>query len=119
MIEYYLDRPYGSPPCWELVTEFYDRELDLPVDRYAVVNGSLREAAELFTLRLTSDAHGFVRLTEPADDCIVLMGRRDRVHHAGVFTGGRVLHALDSGTYYEPLEQIADRFGIVEFWGRQ
>lgn len=117
MIDYYLDRHYSSPPCWDLVTEYCQRELGLPVDRYAVINGSLREAAQLFALRLTGDAHGFVRFTEPTDGAIVLMGR-NAVHHAGIYVGGSVLHALDSGTYYEPLPQIQDRFPLIEFWGR-
>lgn len=118
--DYYLDRQYSEPPCWELVVEFYAREFGHPVDRYAVVNGGLREAARLFSVRLINDAHGFVRRSEPQEGDIVLLGASAKtgIHHAGVYVGGKVMHALPSGNFLEELGAIGGRYTQVEFWGR-
>lgn len=118
-MEKYLDRQYGSPPCWELVADYYATEYGIGVDRYAVVTGSLREAAREFSYQLTRDAHGFVRLESPQDGCIVLLGgRRLGLHHAGIHSGGKLLHALGPSVLIEDLGAVTDRFALVEFWGK-
>jgi hypothetical protein len=33
-----------------------------------------------------------------------------------VLVGGRLLHALDSGVYYEELNVVADQYALVEYW---
>lgn len=117
----YLDRVYGQPPCWELVADVYATEYGSDVGRYAVVTGAIREAAQKFALHIATDPHGFIRLEEPAEGCVVLLGSpRAGLHHAGVYTDGQVLHALRAGQppLREPLESVADRYKLIEFWGR-
>lgn len=115
----YLDRSYGQPPCWELVVDVYLTEFDSDVGRYAVVTDSIREAAQKFALHLATDPHGFTRLTEPVEGCVVLLGSpRAGLHHAGVYSEGKLLHALRESIMLEPLESVADRYKLIEYWGR-
>lgn len=115
----YLDRTYGQPPCWELVADVYATEYASEVGRYAVATGTIREAAQKFALHIATDPHGFIRLGEPAEGCVVLLGSsRAGLHHAGVYTGGKLLHALRESVLLEPLESVADRYKLIEFWGR-
>lgn len=115
----YLDRTYGQPPCWELVADVYANEYASDVGRYAVVTGTIREAAQKFALHIATDPHGFIRLEEPAEGCVVLLGSpRAGLHHAGVYTDGKLLHALRESVFLEPLESVTDRYKLIEFWGR-
>ena len=115
----YLDRTYGQPPCWELVADVYANEYASDVGRYAVVTGTIREAAQKFALHVATDPHGFIRLEEPQEGCVVLLGSpRAGLHHAGVYTDGKLLHALRESVFLEPLESVADRYKLIEFWGR-
>lgn len=115
----YLDRVYGQPPCWELVADVYATEYGSDVGRYAVITGTIREAAQKFALHIATDPHGFIRLTEPTEGCVVLLGSpRAGLHHAGVYTDGKLLHALRESVFLEPLESVADRYKLIEYWGR-
>lgn len=117
----YLDRVYGQPPCWELVADVYATEYGSDVGRYAVITGTIREAAQKFALHIATDPHGFLRMERPNEGCVVLLGSpRAGLHHAGVYTGGKLLHALRRGQppFLEPLESVTDRYKLVEFWGR-
>lgn len=115
----YLDRVYGYPPCWELVADVYQTEFSSPVDRYALITGTIREAAQKFAYHLAKDPHGFIRLEAPVEGCVVLLGSpRAGLHHAGVYTEGKLLHALRDSVFLEPLESVADRYKLIEYWGR-
>ena len=115
----YLSRTYNQPPCWELVADVYQSEFGANVGRYAVVTGTIREAAQKFALHIAADPHGFIRLEAPAEGCVVLLGSvRAGLHHAGVYTDGKLLHALRESVFLEPLESVADRHKLIEFWGR-
>lgn len=115
----YLDRVYGQPPCWQLVADVYRTEFDQTVGEYAVVTGTIREAAQKFALHLATDPHGFTRITDPREACIVLLGSpRAGLHHAGVFTAGKLLHAMRDAVMLEPLESVRDRYKLIEFWSR-
>jgi hypothetical protein len=35
-----------------------------------------------------------------------------------VYTGGKVLHMLASGGYFEELSVIRDQYALVEFWAK-
>lgn len=95
-------------------------EFSSDIGRYAVITGSIREAAQKFALNIATDPKGFTRLIDPVEGCIVLMGSpRAGLHHAGVYTDGKVLHALRESIFLEPLESVADYYKIIEFWGRQ
>ena len=80
----YLDRTYGQPPCWELVADVYATEYASEVGRYAVVTGTIREAAQKFALHIATDPHGFIRLEEPVEGCVVLLG--SPLVHAALLT---------------------------------
>ena len=115
----YLGRTYGQPPCWELVADVYATEYSSGVGRYAVTTGTIREAAQKFALHIATDPHGFTRLASPSEGCVVLLGSpRAGLHHAGVYTDGKLLHALRESVFLEPLESVADRYKLIEFWGR-
>lgn len=116
----YLGRQYDSPPCWQLVTDVYRTELGLPVTAYKTVTTSIRDIAAAFRVALHKSPEGFQQTAEPADLCVVLMGRRPKlgITHCGIYWHGSVLHALDSGVYLQDLASIRDEFPRVEFWSR-
>lgn len=116
----YLAKTYGPQPCFELVADVYQTELNaIPVD-YKTVKRSIREMASAFRLAIHKSAHGFVEIVEPVDMAIVLLGKNDRIgiHHCGVYYDGKVLHAQSGATLYEELSVIRDSFEVVEFWAK-
>lgn len=116
----YLARQYDTPPCWQLVADVYTSELALPVTDYKTINTSIRAIASAFRIALHKSPEGFAQIAEPADYCIVLMGKTAAMglHHCGVFYQGKVLHALDAGNRYEEMSVIRDAYGVIEFWAR-
>jgi hypothetical protein len=119
-IAHYQAQVYADPPCWLLVADFYAREMALPCAAYRTVTSSVRAIAAQFRLALHKRADGFQQIAEPVEGCVVLLGRSPRlgVHHCGVWTGGRVLHALPSGVVHEDIATIGDVYGLVEYWAR-
>ena len=116
----YLAKQYSPQPCWELVADVFQAELNaIPVD-YRTVNRSIREMADAFRIAIHKAQHGFAQVMVPADFTIVLMGRNTKIgiHHCGVFYQGKVLHAQPGVTLYEELSAIRDRFEVVEFWAK-
>jgi len=116
----YLGKQYPSPPCWSLVANVYADELSDTVLDYKTINASIRTIASAFRLALHKSPHGFAQLSEPVDYCVVLMGRTARtgLHHCGIYYDGKVLHAMDSGNYYQELHTIQDEYKLIEFWGK-
>ncbi len=117
-VNFYMAKTYSAQPCWELVADVYATERSTIAVDYKTVNRSVREMASAFRLAIHKSAHGFVRVEEPVDMCIVLLGKTDAIgiHHCGVYFEGSVLHANPEATLYEDLSTIRDRFSLVEFW---
>jgi hypothetical protein len=118
----YQARQYPNPPCWALVADVYAHELGQAVDECKTVTSSVREIASAFRLHLHKAAHGFAQVAEPVDFAVVLMGKKSErlgFHHAGVFYGGKVLHATPDGTLYQDLPSLRDAYPLMEFWSRQ
>ena len=115
----YLGRQYPHPPCWALVADVHARELGLDLNAYQA-GASVRSIADAFRLALHTTDHGFARLPAPRELCVVLMGRSAKLgpHHCGVYTGGKVLHALDGITLHQDLASLRDGYPLLEFWGR-
>jgi hypothetical protein len=116
----YLARQYPAPPCWCLVADVYTTELGQPVDAFQTVNNSIRSIASAFRLSIHKNPNGFRQIPEPVEHCVVLLGKTDKLglHHCGVFVEGRLLHALDSGVYYEELSSVAGQYALVEYWAK-
>lgn len=119
-INAYLAKQYGPQPCFELVADIYATELDAIAVDYKTVNRSIREMSSAFRIAIHKAAHGFSKIDEPVDYCIVLLGKSDKIgiHHCGVYYQGKVLHAMPDATMYEELSAIRDRFEVVEFWAK-
>jgi hypothetical protein len=117
-INQYLGRQYDAPPCWALVADVYQAELQQPVDAFQTVNNSIRAVAAAFRLAIHKNPDGFRQLAAPAEMCVVLLGRtvKTGLHHCGVFVGGRLLHAQENGVYYEEMSVIRDGYALVEYW---
>lgn len=116
----YMAKVYPSPPCWHLVAEVYTTELGQQVDGYNTISSSVRAIASAFRLALHKTPHGFERIDDPVDFAVVLMGKTQRLglHHCGIFYGGRVLHALESGTLYQDLLTLQEEYRLMEYWSR-
>ena len=116
----YLAKTYGPQPCWELVADVCASELGAVAVEYRAVNRSIREMAGAFRIALHKDPHGFSQVREPADLCIVLLGKNQRIgiHHCGIYFAGKVLHAMPGATLYEEIASVQDRFQLVEFWAK-
>lgn len=119
-VNFYLSRQYGSPPCWELVTDVWTRELAEPVTAYRTINSSIRSIAAAFRLALHKSPEGLKQISDPEDLCIVLLGRTDKLglHHCGIYWRGGVLHALESGHLYQDMATIRDSYALIEYWAR-
>lgn len=115
----YQARDYGNPPCWNLVSDVYARELGRTVDAFKTVDSSVRQIAAAFRLALHKAPNGFQRLAGPEDFAIVLMGSSGRLglHHCGVYLAGSVLHALPEGVMYQDMASLGDSYPLMEFWG--
>lgn len=114
----YLVRQYPAPPCWCLVADVYTSELGMAVDAFQTVNRSIRSIASAFALSIRKNPNGFRQVAEPVENCVVLLGKTDKIgmHHCGVLVDGRLLHALDSGVYYEELSAVVGQYMLVEYW---
>jgi len=114
----YLGRVYPAPGCWLLVSDVYATELSQPVDEFRTVNASVRAIARAFRLALHKGLRGLDQIAEPAELCVVLLGKNERLglHHCGIYTGGKLLHWQESGVYYEEMSVIGDRYALMEFW---
>ncbi|WP_041742281.1 hypothetical protein [Collimonas fungivorans] len=119
-INSYLAKQYSAQPCWELVADVYDRELQAIAVGYKTVNRSIREMAGAFRIAIHKTAHGFEKIDIPVDLCIVLLGKTEvmGIHHCGIYFQGKVLHAMPESTLYEELSVIKDRYSVVEFWAK-
>lgn len=116
----YLDKTYDEPRCWNLVADVYAAERDQQVDGYQTINNSVRAFAAALRIALHKSPHGFIQITEPAELCVVLMGRSERtgLHHCGIFFEGGILHALDTGPVYQDMASVRDAYGLIEYWER-
>ncbi|MDY0748498.1 hypothetical protein SNE35_28620 [Paucibacter sp. R3-3] len=117
-INAYLPRQYGTPPCWDLVTDVWKAERGLGVTRYKTVNAKIRSIAAAFRLALHKGPEGLTPIAEPQDLCIVLLGKSEQVglHHCGIYWQGSVLHALTEGNLYQDMASIRDAYALIEFW---
>lgn len=111
---------YPSPPCWSLVADVYTSVLQEPLDGFRTIGESVRSAARAFRLQLHKDRHGFQQVDDPSDYAVVLMGRTPQigVHHCGIFYGGSILHAMDTGTLYQDVGTLRATYQLMEFWSR-
>ena len=114
----YLLKQYPNPPCWFLVADVYANEFNQRVELFKTDNASVRAIASAFRIAIHRNPDGFRRVEQPTEGCIVLLGRTPSIgiHHCGVYTGGKVLHMLESGAYYEELFVISDQYALMEFW---
>ena len=118
----YLEHVYlgPQPPCWQLVSEVYMAELGQTVKEFRTINNSVRSIASAFRIALHKGAHGFEQVAAPADFAVVLLGKSVEIglHHCGIWFDGKLLHALESGNYYEEMSAIGDRYALVEHWAK-
>lgn len=117
----YMARVYEAPPCWNLTADVYASHLGEDVRAYKTVSNGVRAIARAFRIALHKADHGFVKLAEPVDYAVVLMGEAPSLglHHCGVYYAGSVLHATDDGTYYQDMNTLRAAYPLMEFWGRQ
>lgn len=116
----YIEKVYPNPPCWQLVADVYSSEVGEGVEVYRTISSSVRDIARAFRLVLHKGAHGFSRIDEPADFAVVLMGKTQKLglHHAGIFYGGKVLHALPDVTLHQDLASLQSEYPLMEFWAK-
>ena len=118
---YYQAKNYmAEKPCWLLVYDVLVSECGITQIVCKTVTGSIRAAASAFRVELAKGSHGFEQVEEPADFTVVLMGKSDKVgiHHAGIYYGGKVLHACPNGTLHQDLSSLGDEYRLMEFWRR-
>lgn len=116
----YLSRQYSAQPCWDLVADLYATECTPVHVGYTQQVRTVRDMSAAFRLAIHNSPHGFVRVADPVDYAIVLLGKHTRVgiHHCGVYYQGSVLHALPGITLFEPLSVIRDAWELIEFWAQ-
>lgn len=116
----YLAKDYGPQGCWSLVADVVATETgDTPLI-FRTINRSVRQMASEFRIALSKGQHGYLEIAAPANLCIVLLGKTERmgIHHCGICFDGKVLHAMTGITLYEELSVIRDAFEVVQFWAK-
>lgn len=58
----------------------------------------------------------FKRSECPVDPCLVVMQRKHAIPHVGVYLRGRVLHIVEHGVEYLPLDVASRGFATVRFY---
>ena len=120
-INKYLANTYEAPRCWGLLSEVMHGAHGPAVTGYKPTDSfSVRDLASAFRLTLHRSPGTFIRLSEPADLCMVLLGNGTKLglHHCGVYWQGSVLHAHEGGNSFDDLSAVRDRFTSIEYWGR-
>ncbi|MBP8285393.1 MAG: hypothetical protein KAX57_00985 [Rhodoferax sp.] len=119
-ISTYQARQYSAQPCWDLVADLYACERKALHVGYEPKERTVRAMADAFRLAVHHNANGFKCVADPADYCIVLLGKNTRIgiHHCGVYYQGSVLHALPGITLFEPISVIRDQWALIEFWAQ-
>ena len=116
MIDKYIAKHYEWPPCWQLVADVYINELGLSLDDYTPKSNTMRDVANAFRIALHNNKHGFAK-TEKANNLdVVLLGKNKKVTHCGLFYNQGVLHSLRDMVVWQPLTQIADVYGLIEYY---
>lgn len=116
MIERYIAKHYEWPPCWQLVADVYINELGLLLDDYTPKTDSMRDVANAFRLALHNNKHGFTKQDTATSYDVVLLGKNKKVTHCGLFYNDGVLHSLKNMVIWQPLAQIADDYGLIEYY---
>jgi len=55
-------------------------------------------------------------IKEPTDRCVVLMGNKDVLIHAGVYYKGGIIHAELAGVVYETIGKMRLRWGTMRYY---
>lgn len=100
-------RDLSGLDCWGLVVQFFPDMID-----YDQAPDGVLSVSKEFLRRIEENENDprFLRLEEPEDDCLVLMGRIDKIHHCGVYKSGFIVHANKMGV-------VADRIPDLRFQG--
>jgi hypothetical protein len=122
-VQYYLGRIYNNPPCWNLVSEIYKNEVkfEFPVILYPRDERcDIEKYAQAFRIEMAKNKHGFEKIIEPTNYCIVLMSKlkNNTIHHCGVFYNGKIIHATEKAVINQDIFSLRDLYNYMEFWSK-
>lgn len=114
-IDYYLCQTYSSPPCWELVSEVYKKELNINLEHFTCEN-TPSAIAKAFRKAILSYSINFNEVGVPEDMCIVLCKahKNSTATHVGVYFKGRVLHCCGE-TRFDDLTTLSIQYQEITF----
>ena len=90
--------------CLGLVAAYYNL-IGVCVPEYKVK--SMREIANAFAIAFAENSHGFIKIENPVNGCLVLFINGKR-RHCGIFFDGNILHStIDAGVISQKLSDIS------------
>ena len=101
-------------PCWSLVCDVFEDRLGIKLNDYQINPKNHSAINEQFHL----ESQQWDKVDTPNIYDVVVMGRKDIVHHIGVSLGGEdVLHTGEGLLpRVEKLKELANTYRIIEFY---
>jgi hypothetical protein len=114
-IDKYLDRvPKKDYSCLDFVREVWLGLFGEDVsDRLDLLCAGIRGDKGILKFKALK---GFIKLSKPESPCFVLMQRTRIEPHVGIYYNKRLLHLIDNGVEYEPLEVARRYFSKIGFY---
>lgn len=115
MTKYLFTKWTEEENCWWLVRDYYAEELGVILPQYAWER-DIKKRSNF--LKETCTESCWVELLKPEPNCIVVMGRGEVVHHAGIYLGAnKVLHLPEkSNGRVESILELGKRNNIIKFY---
>lgn len=122
MIDKYIGIPYDlfnqdGVNCWALVALVYKDLFGEKLKDFKAERNTFGSISAAFTAAFASGEHGFSRIDNPVDFCVIVM-KNKRLQHCGIWYKGNVLHAMSASkqVIYQTEKQATKLFNEVEYW---
>lgn len=115
-MDYYLTKEYDRFPCWDMVCEFYYKELGITLKEYSSKQ-DYRSIAKAFKQAIMEYAICFEQLEIPEEFCIVLCSKsfESDISHVGIYINNRVLHCAGE-TRFEDMSTFLVKYPVVSLY---
>lgn len=115
-IDYYLSKEYDRYPCWDMVCEFYTREMNVTLKEFPSKQ-DYRSIAKAFKQAIMEYQMSFEKIEAPVNNCIAMLKypHADYATHVGIYLNGSILHCTGE-TRLETVSTIQYTFPHIEYY---
>jgi len=95
--------------------------LDFAIDAWIHLSGDEHASEKLRSLCdririFLSAVRGFKKLSKASSPCFVIMQKTRTDPHVGIFVDGRILHLIESGVEFQPIQVARRYFSKIGFY---